>query len=77
MEFKDLNLLHPAKFPTREEFIKRWVDDGYKPPPHYIGMLNHMYLYCPFCKMMRWATLMVRSTNDYKYVCQFCKGDIK
>ena len=60
-----------------KEFIDRWVDNkGYKSPPHYTGMLNNAYIYCPHCKMNRWATLMVRTTNDWKYVCDFCKGDI-
>jgi len=48
------------------------VSNGYKPGPHYIGMLNHMHLFCANCNIYTNHELMARNTYEYRYVCKKC-----
>lgn len=49
---------------------------GYKDPPHYIGMLNHMWLWCSIGQHHSHHTLMVKSTDEWQYVCDTCNCGI-
>jgi hypothetical protein len=45
---------------------------GYKTGPHYIGMLNEMFLFCPMCEFYHWHQLLARNGYDYRYCCKKC-----
>lgn len=46
--------------------------NGYNPPPHYVGLTNHAWLFCNNCKEYSEHTLFVRSASDFRYVCEEC-----
>lgn len=48
------------------------LSNGYKLPPHYIGLLNSMYLHCGNHYGYAYHTLYSRSDNEYRYVCNDC-----
>ena len=50
--------------------------NGYKHPPHYIGLTNHSWLFCNNCHEYSHHELMVKSTNEWTYVCEDCKCSI-
>lgn len=53
------------------------IANGYLPPPHYVGLLNNMPLYCGNCQGMTHQTLYVKEQYDEKYVCGNCNCSVE
>jgi len=53
------------------------ISNGYNPPPNYIGLHNSMFLYCQCHIGYDWHTLYVKSSNDYRYVCNKCNCSVE
>lgn len=46
--------------------------NGYKLPPHYIGLHNNLWLYCNNHFGYSQHILMVKDTYNWRYVCDSC-----
>ena len=53
------------------------LDVGYKTGPHYIGMLNNMFLYCINHRGYYSHELLVKDSNNWRYVCSKCNCNVE
>lgn len=47
--------------------------NGYRIGPHYIGLTNNAWLFCNAHGKYAHHELLVKSTNEWLYVCEECK----
>jgi hypothetical protein len=53
------------------------MSNGYKEPPHYICMLNYMFLYCLAHDGYSNHELLAKNFNEWRYVCMTCKNAVE
>lgn len=70
MKMKQMMTKTSSKLTTHISILE---SNGYKHPPHYIGLTNYSFLYCSNCKEYKNHELMVKTSNEYRYVCEKCK----